>query len=32
MDAKAAALARNWELNRLAERLVELAAVGAQDS
>jgi DNA polymerase I len=27
---KAAALARNWELNRLAERLEELAAVGAQ--
>jgi DNA polymerase-1 len=27
---KAAALVRNWELNRLAERLEELAAVGAQ--
>jgi DNA polymerase-1 len=28
---KAAALVRNWELNRLAERLYELAAVGAQE-
>jgi DNA polymerase-1 len=29
---KAAVLARSWELNRLAERLEEIAAVGTQDS
>ena len=29
---KAAALSRTWELNRLAERLEELAEAGAQES
>ena len=29
---KAAALARTWELNRLAERLEEISAVGTKES